>query len=91
MVQAMDHKAVEGDLNQEAVEGAVDGASDGRNVRIHSIGVFERSVNTFETVVFVKFADVELITSGLLHTYFRVKIQIVCNSLGENTNCVQYF
>jgi hypothetical protein len=27
MVQAMDHEAVEGDLDQEAVEGAVDGAS----------------------------------------------------------------
>ena len=28
MVQAMDHEAVEGDMDQEAVEGAVDGASD---------------------------------------------------------------
>ncbi len=31
MVQAMDHEAVEGDMDQEAVEGAVDGASDGRS------------------------------------------------------------
>ena len=30
MVQAMDHEAVEGDMDQEA-EGAVDGASDGRS------------------------------------------------------------
>jgi len=29
----MDHEAVEGDLDQEAVEGAVDGASDGRSDR----------------------------------------------------------
>ena len=29
MVQAIDHEAVEGDMDQEAVEGAVDGASDG--------------------------------------------------------------
>ena len=28
MVQAMDHEAVEGDMDQEAVEVAVDGASD---------------------------------------------------------------
>jgi hypothetical protein len=33
MVEAMDHEAVEGDLDQEAVEGAVDGASDGRSAR----------------------------------------------------------
>jgi len=33
MVQAMDHEAVEGDLDQEAVEGAVDGASDERSGR----------------------------------------------------------
>ena len=31
MVQAMDHEAVEGDMDQEAVEGAMDGASDGRS------------------------------------------------------------
>jgi len=31
MVQAIDHEAVEGDMDQEAVEGAVDGASDGRS------------------------------------------------------------
>ena len=30
MVQAIDHEAVEGDMDQEAVEGAVDGASDER-------------------------------------------------------------
>ena len=29
MVQAIDHEAVEGDMDQEAVEGAMDGASDG--------------------------------------------------------------
>ena len=29
MVQAMDHEAVEGDMDQEAVEGAIDGSSDG--------------------------------------------------------------
>ena len=28
MVQAMDHEVVEGDMDQEGVEGAVDGASD---------------------------------------------------------------
>ena len=28
MAQAIDHKAVEGDMDQEAVEGAVDGRSD---------------------------------------------------------------
>ncbi len=28
MVQAIDHEAVEGDMDQEAVVGAVDGASD---------------------------------------------------------------
>ncbi len=33
MVQVMDHEAVEGDLKQEAVEGAVDGASDERSDR----------------------------------------------------------
>ena len=31
MVQAIDHEAVEGDMDQEAVEGAMDGASDGRS------------------------------------------------------------
>jgi len=31
MVQAMDHETVEGDMDQEAVEGAVDGASDERS------------------------------------------------------------
>jgi hypothetical protein len=31
MVQAMDHEAVEGDMDKEAVEGAVDGASDERS------------------------------------------------------------
>ncbi len=31
MVQAIDHEAVEGDMDQEAVEGAVDGASDERS------------------------------------------------------------
>jgi hypothetical protein len=31
MVQAIDNEAVEGDMDQEAVEGAVDGASDGRS------------------------------------------------------------
>jgi hypothetical protein len=31
MVQAIDHEAVEGDMYQEAVEGAVDGASDERS------------------------------------------------------------
>jgi hypothetical protein len=30
MVQAMDHEAVQGDIDQEA-EGAMDGASDGRS------------------------------------------------------------
>jgi hypothetical protein len=33
MVQAMDHEAVEGDMDKEAVEGAVDGASDERSDR----------------------------------------------------------
>jgi hypothetical protein len=33
MVQAMDHEAVEGDMDLEAVEGAMDGASDGWNKR----------------------------------------------------------
>ncbi len=33
MVQAMDHEAVEGDMGQEAVEGAMDCASDGRSDR----------------------------------------------------------
>ena len=33
MVQAVDHEAVEGDMDQEAVEGAVDGASDERSDR----------------------------------------------------------
>ena len=33
MVQAMDHEAVEGDMDQEAVEGAVDGANDERSDR----------------------------------------------------------
>ena len=32
MVQAMDHEAVEGNMDQEA-EGAIDGASDGRSDR----------------------------------------------------------
>ena len=32
MVQAMDHEAVEGDMDEEA-EGAMDGASDGRSDR----------------------------------------------------------
>jgi len=31
MVQAIDQYAVEGDMDQEAVEGAVDGASGGRS------------------------------------------------------------
>ncbi len=31
MVQAIDHDAVEGDMDQEAVEGAMDGASDERS------------------------------------------------------------
>ena len=30
-LQAIDHEAVEGDMDQEAIEGAVDGASDGRS------------------------------------------------------------
>jgi len=29
----MDHEAVDGDMDQEAVEGAVDSASDGRSAR----------------------------------------------------------
>ena len=33
MVQAVDHEAVEGDMDQEAVEGAMDGTSDGRSDR----------------------------------------------------------
>ena len=33
MVQAMDHEAVEGDMDQEAVAGAVDGARDERSDR----------------------------------------------------------
>jgi hypothetical protein len=33
MVQAMDHEAVKGDMDHEAVEGAIDGASDGRSDR----------------------------------------------------------
>jgi hypothetical protein len=33
MVQAIDHEAVEGDMDQEAVEGAMDGASDERSDR----------------------------------------------------------
>ena len=31
MVQALDHEAVDGDMDQESVEGAVDGASDERS------------------------------------------------------------
>ena len=37
MVQAMDHEAVEGDMDQEAVEGAVDGASDERSDRWYKL------------------------------------------------------
>jgi len=33
MVQALDHEVVDGDMDQEAVEGAVDGASDERSDR----------------------------------------------------------
>ena len=33
MVQAIDHEAVDGDMDQEAVEGAIYGASDGRSDR----------------------------------------------------------
>ena len=38
MVQAMDREAVEGDMDQEAVEGAVDGASDGSRSSGSSVG-----------------------------------------------------
>ena len=35
MVQAIDHEAIEGYMDQEAVEGAMDGASDGRSDRLY--------------------------------------------------------
>ena len=37
MVQAMDYEAVEGDMDQEAFEGAMDGASDGRSDRWYKL------------------------------------------------------
>ena len=39
MVQAIDHEAVEGDMDQEAVEGAMDGASDERNDRWYKLWI----------------------------------------------------
>ena len=43
MVQAMDHEAVEGDMDQEAVEGAMDGASDGRSNRWYKRWITKQS------------------------------------------------
>ena len=43
MVQAMDHEAVEGDMDQEAVEGAMDGASDGRSDRWYKRWITKQS------------------------------------------------
>jgi hypothetical protein len=43
MVQAIDHKAVEGDMDQEAVEKAVDGASDGRSNRWYKRWITKQS------------------------------------------------
>ena len=37
MVQAIDHEAVDGDMDQEAVEGAVAGASDERSDRLQAM------------------------------------------------------
>ncbi len=42
MVQAMDQDAVEGDMDQEAVEGAVDGASDARSDRWYKRWITKR-------------------------------------------------
>jgi len=44
MVQAIDHEAVEGDMDQEAVEGAVDGASDARSDRWYKRWITKRSM-----------------------------------------------
>ena len=43
MVQSMDHEAVEGDMDQEAVEGAVDGASDVRSDRWYKRWITKQS------------------------------------------------
>jgi hypothetical protein len=43
MVQAIDHEAVEGDMDQEAVEGAVDGASDERSDRWYKRKITKQS------------------------------------------------
>ena len=43
MVQAMDHEAVEGDMDQEAVEGAMDGASDGRSNGWYKLWITKQS------------------------------------------------
>ncbi len=42
-MQAMDHEAVEGDMDQEAVEGAVDRASDGRSDRWYKRWITKQS------------------------------------------------
>ena len=43
MVQAMDHEAVKGDMDQESVEGAMDGASDGRSNRLYKRWITKQS------------------------------------------------
>jgi hypothetical protein len=43
MVQSKDHEAVEGDMDQEAVEGAVDSASDGRSDRWYKRWITKQS------------------------------------------------
>ncbi len=43
MVQAIDHEAVEGDMDQEAVVGAVDGASDERSNRWYKLWITKQS------------------------------------------------
>ena len=45
MVQVMGHEAVEGDMDQEAVEGAMDGASDGRSDRWYKRWITKPSKN----------------------------------------------
>ena len=43
MVQAIDHEAVEKDMDQEAVEGAMDGASDERSDRWYKRWITKQS------------------------------------------------
>ena len=43
MIQAIDHEAVEGYMDQEAVEGAMDGASDGRSDRWYKRWITKQS------------------------------------------------